>query len=88
MFAGARRMADPGQAAAVRPDLPLISRGRVGPVNANLALLTFLSTVTTPPGSPTHVRTYPGAGRDLDQTNCDEVVASIIDWIDQVLSQP
>jgi alpha-beta hydrolase superfamily lysophospholipase len=34
------------------------------------------------------VRTYPGARHEiLNETNRDEVVASIIDWIDQVLSK-
>src|SRR5690348_9200371 len=43
MFAGARRMADPGQVAAMRADLPLyIAAGELDPVNANLALLNVL----------------------------------------------
>src|SRR5260370_21140435 len=43
LFASARRMADPGQGAAMRPDLPLhIAAGESDPVNANLALLTVL----------------------------------------------
>jgi alpha-beta hydrolase superfamily lysophospholipase len=43
MFAGARRMADPGQVSAVRADLPLyIAAGESDPVNANVALLNVL----------------------------------------------
>lgn len=91
MFAGARRMADPGQVAAVRPDLPLyIAAGESDPVNANLALLNVLIDRYRAAGlTDVTVRTYPGARHEiLNETNRDEVVASIIDWIDQVLSKP
>ena len=91
MFAGARRMADPGQAAAVRPDLPLyIAAGESDPVNANLALLNVLIDRYRAAGlTDVTVRTYPGARHEiLNETNRDEVVASIIDWIDQVLIKP
>ena len=90
MFAGARRMADPGQMAAVRPDLPLyIAAGELDPVNANLALLNVLVDRYRAAGlTDVTVRTYPGARHEiLNETNRDEVVASIIDWIDQVLSK-
>jgi alpha-beta hydrolase superfamily lysophospholipase len=91
MFAGARRMADPRQVAAVRPDLPLyIAAGESDPVNANLALLNVLIDRYRAAGlTDVTVRTYPGARHEiLNETNRDEVVASIIDWIDQVLSKP
>jgi len=91
MFAGARRMADPGQVAAVRPDLPLyIAAGELDPVNANLALLNVLVDRYRAAGlADVTVRTYPGARHEiLNETNRDEVVASILDWIDQVLSMP
>lgn len=90
MFAGARRMADPDQVAAVRPDLPLyIAAGELDPVNANLALLNVLVDRYRAAGlTDVTVRTYPGARHEiLNETNRDEVVASIIDWIDQVLSK-
>jgi alpha-beta hydrolase superfamily lysophospholipase len=90
MFAGARRMADPGQVAAVRPDLPLyIAAGESDPVNANLALLNVLIDRYRAAGlTDVTVRTYPGARHEiLNETNRDEVVASVIDWIDQVLSK-
>ena len=90
MFAGARRMAEPGQVAAVRPDLPLyIAAGESDPVNANLALLNVLIDRYRAAGlTDVTVRTYPGARHEiLNETNRDEVVASIIDWIDQVLSK-
>jgi alpha-beta hydrolase superfamily lysophospholipase len=90
MFAGARRMADPGQVTAIRPDLPLyIAAGELDPVNANLALLHVLVDRYRAAGlTDVTVRTYPGARHEiLNETNRDEVVASIIDWIDQVLSK-
>jgi len=90
MFAGARRMADPDQVAAVRPDLPLyIAAGELDPVNANLALLNVLVDRYRAAGlTDVTVRTYPDARHEiLNETNRDEVVASIIDWIDQVLSK-
>ncbi len=90
MFAGARRMADPGQAAAIRPDLPLyITVGELDPTNANLALLNVLVDRYRAAGlTDVTVRTYPGARHEiLLETNRDEVVASILDWLDQVLSK-
>jgi len=91
MFAGARRMADPGQVAAMRPDLPLyIAVGELDPVNANLALLNVLVDRYRAAGlTDVTVATYPGARHEiLNETNRGEVVASILDWIDQVLSKP
>ena len=91
MFAGARRMADPGQVAAIRPDLPLyIAAGELDPVNANLALLNVLVGRYRAAGlTDVTLRTYPGARHEiLNETNRDEVVASVLDWIDQVLSKP
>jgi alpha-beta hydrolase superfamily lysophospholipase len=91
MFASARRMADPGQVTAIRPDLPLyIAAGELDPVNANLALLNVLVDRYRAAGlTDVTVRTYPGARHEiLNETNRDEVVARILDWIDQVLSKP
>jgi alpha-beta hydrolase superfamily lysophospholipase len=90
MFAGARRMADPGQVAAVRPDLPLyIAAGELDPVNANLALLNVLVDRYRAAGlTNVTVRTYPGARHEiLNETNRDEVVAGILSWLDPVLSK-
>jgi len=91
MFAGARRMADPGQVALVRADLPLyIAAGELDPVNANLALLNVVVDRYRAAGlTDVTVRTYPGARHEiLNETNRDEVVTSILDWLDQVLSKP
>ena len=90
MFAGARRMADPGQVTAIRPDLPLyIAAGELDPVNANLVLLHVLVDRYRAAGlTDVTVRTYPGARHEiLNETNRDEVVAGILDWLDQVLSK-
>jgi alpha-beta hydrolase superfamily lysophospholipase len=90
MFAAARRMADPGQVAGMRPGLPLyIAAGESDPVNANLALLNVLVDRYRAAGlTNVTVRTYPGARHEiLNETNRDEVVASILDWLDQVLSK-
>ena len=91
MFAGARRMADPGQVAGMRPDLPLyIAVGELDPVNANLALLNVVVDRYRAAGlTDVTVRTYPGARHEiLNETNRDEVVDSVLDWIDKVLSKP
>jgi len=83
--------ADPGQVAAMRPDLPLyIAVGELDPVNANLALLNVLVDRYRAAGlTDVTVATYPGARHEiLNETNRGEVVASILDWIDQVLSKP
>jgi len=83
-------MADPGQVAAVRPDLPLyIGAGELDPVNANLALLNVLVDRYRAAGlTDVTVRTYPGARHEiLNETNRDQVEADILDWIDQVLSK-
>ena len=90
MFAGARRMADPGQVTAIRPDLPLyIAAGELDPVNANLVLLHVLVDRYRAAGlTDVTVRTYPGARHEiLNETNRDEVVARILDWLDEVLSK-
>jgi alpha-beta hydrolase superfamily lysophospholipase len=91
MFAGARRMADPGQVAVIRPDLPLyIAAGELDPVNANLALLNVLVDRYLAAGlKDVTVRTYPGARHEiLNETNRDEVVADVLGWLDRVLSEP
>jgi alpha-beta hydrolase superfamily lysophospholipase len=91
MFAGARRMADPGQVAAIRSGLPVyIAAGELDPVNADLALLNVLVDRYRAAGlADVTVRTYPGARHEiLNETNRDEVVASILGWLDRVLSKP
>jgi hypothetical protein len=50
MFAGARRLADPAQVAAMRSNLPVPRHPDSDPVNGGLALLTRWLTATGPPG--------------------------------------
>jgi alpha-beta hydrolase superfamily lysophospholipase len=89
MFVGARRGADPDQVAAIRSDLPLyIAVGEADPVNGGLALLTPLADRYRAAGlADVTVRTYPDARHEiLNETNRDEIIAELVDWIDRVLA--
>jgi alpha-beta hydrolase superfamily lysophospholipase len=87
MFVGARRLADPGQLAALRPSLPVyIAVGEADPVNGGLAVLTPLIDRLEEAGlTDVTVVTYPEARHEvLNETNSDEVIASLIAWMDRV----
>jgi len=89
MFAGARRGADPAQAARIRSSLPVyIAVGEADPVNGGLALLTPLTERYKAAGlTDVTVRTYPGARHEiLNETNRDEVIAELTGWLDRVVS--
>ena len=89
MFVGARRLADPAQLAALRSSLPVyIAVGESDPVNGGLALLTPLTERLRDAGlSDVTVRTYPGGRHEiLNETNSDEVIAELIQWLDRVLA--
>jgi alpha-beta hydrolase superfamily lysophospholipase len=91
MFAGARRLADPAQVAAMRGDLPVyIAVGENDPVNGGLALLTPLTDRYQAAGlADVTVRVYPGARHEiLNETNRDEVIAELNRWLDRVVSVP
>jgi alpha-beta hydrolase superfamily lysophospholipase len=91
MFAGARRLADPAQVAAMRSDLPVyIAAGENDPVNGGLALLTPLTDRYQAAGlSDVTVRVYPGARHEiLNETNRDEVIAELNAWLDRVVTRP
>ncbi|HEY5356794.1 MAG TPA: lysophospholipase [Streptosporangiaceae bacterium] len=87
MFAGARRLADPAQVAALRTDLPVyIAVGEADPVNGGLTLLHPLTDRLRAAGlTDVTVVTYP-AGRHeiLNETNSGEVIASLTRWMDRV----
>ena len=87
MFVGARRLADPGQLAALRPSLPVyIAVGEADPVNGGLAVLTPLIARLEEAGlTDVTVVTYPEARHEvLNETNSDEVIGSLIQWVNRV----
>ena len=89
MFLGARRGADPAQVAAIRSNLPVyIAVGQSDPVNGGLALLTPLTDRYQAAGlTDVTVRVYPGARHEiLNETNRDEIIAELSDWLDRVAS--
>jgi alpha-beta hydrolase superfamily lysophospholipase len=89
MFAGARRLADPAQVAAMRSSLPVhIAVGESDPVNGGLALLTPLVDRYRAAGlADVTVRTYPDARHEiLNETNSAEVIAELAGWLDRVLA--
>jgi alpha-beta hydrolase superfamily lysophospholipase len=86
MFAGARRLADPGAVARMRPDLPLyLAVGDQDPVTGNLALFDVLVQRYRDAGvKDLTVRVYPGARHEiLNETNRAEVVAEILAWAEK-----
>jgi alpha-beta hydrolase superfamily lysophospholipase len=89
MFAGARRLADPAQVAAIRSSLPVyIAVGESDPVNGGLALLTPLADRYRAAGlTDVTVRTYPGGRHEiLNETNKQDVIAELARWLDRVLA--
>ena len=91
MFAGARRLADPAQVAAMRPGLPVyLAAGEKDPVNGGLTLLDALAGRYRAAGlTDVTVQVYPGARHEiLNETNRDEVVAAIIGWLNRHLVSP
>jgi alpha-beta hydrolase superfamily lysophospholipase len=89
MFAGARRLADPVQLAAVRSSLPVyIAVGEADPVNGALTVLDPLVDRLREAGlTDITVATYPGARHEiLNETNSAEVIGSLIKWADRVVA--
>jgi alpha-beta hydrolase superfamily lysophospholipase len=84
MFAGARRLADPAQVAAMRPDLPVyLAAGEQDPVNGGLTLLDALAERYRTAGlTDLTVQVYPDARHEiLNETNRAEVTAALIAWL-------
>jgi len=89
MFAGARRLADPDQMAAMSSHLPVyIAVGEADPVNGGQALLTPLTDRYAAAGlTDVTVRVYPGARHEiLNETNRDEIIAELTTWLDRVVA--
>jgi alpha-beta hydrolase superfamily lysophospholipase len=87
MFAGARRLADPAQVAALRDDLPVyMAVGESDPVNGGLTLLHPLVDRLKEAGlTDVTVVTYPGARHEvLNEINSAEVIGSLVDWVGRV----
>ena len=87
MFVGARRLADPAQFAAIRPELPVyLAVGENDPVHGGLSLLTPLAERYRAAGlTDVTVRVYPGARHEiLNETNRAEVIADLAAWVDRV----
>ncbi|HVW43920.1 MAG TPA: alpha/beta hydrolase [Amycolatopsis sp.] len=84
MFAAGRRMADERAVAAIRHDLPVaLVSGDQDPINGQGALLHLLAQRLRDAGlTDVTLRLYPGARHEvLNETNRDEVVAGIIEWL-------
>jgi alpha-beta hydrolase superfamily lysophospholipase len=88
MFTGARRLADPAQVAAIRHDLPVyIAAGEKDPANAGLSLLTPVRDRFEAAGlNDVTMVTYLDARHEiLNETNRDEVLGAMIDWVKQAV---
>lgn len=90
MFAAARPLSDPTRMALVRSDLPLyIAVGEDDPVNGQLMLFNVLAGRYRGAGvTDLTLNSYPGARHEiLNETNRDEVVADLAEWVDRVVDQ-
>jgi alpha-beta hydrolase superfamily lysophospholipase len=88
MFVGARRVADPAELARVRSDLPLyIAVGEADPVNGGSALLDPLVQRYKEAGlGDITVKVYPAARHEIfNETNREEVIADLINWLTPAL---
>ena len=91
MFAGARRAADAAELARLPKDLPVyIAGGSKDPVNADLALLRALAERYRAAGlTDVTVRTYEDARHEiLNETNRDEVIGDLLQWLQRVTARP
>jgi alpha-beta hydrolase superfamily lysophospholipase len=89
MFAGARRMADPVQVAALGSSLPVyIAVGEADPVNGGLTVLHPLVDRLRDAGlTDITVVTYPeGRHEILNETNSAEVIGALVAWADRVVA--
>jgi alpha-beta hydrolase superfamily lysophospholipase len=87
MFEAARPLADPERVAAMRSDLPVyIAVGEHDPVNGQLTLLSPLLQRYTAHLTGVTVHIYPAARHEVfNETNRDEVVTDLVDWLNTVV---
>lgn len=91
MFAGARRAADSAELARLPKDLPVyIAGGSKDPVNADLALLLALADRYRAAGlTDVTVQSYEDARHEiLNETNRDEVISDLLQWLQRVTARP
>lgn len=84
LAAAATRLADTGALAAIRPDLPLyLFSGSDDPIHLDFSALDLLVARYREAGlTNIHVRSYSGGRHEmLNETNRDEVVGDLIDWL-------
>jgi alpha-beta hydrolase superfamily lysophospholipase len=89
MFVSARQLADPERVAGMRPDLPVyLTVGDMDPVNGQLALVQALVDRYDKAGlDDVTLKAYAGARHEVfNETNRDEVVNDLIDWLDEILT--
>ncbi|MTD12525.1 alpha/beta fold hydrolase [Nakamurella sp. YIM 132087] len=89
MFVGARQLADPARVAGMRPELPVyVVVGEMDPVNGGMALVDELVRRYRERGlTDVTLVSYPDARHEVfNETNRDEVVAGVIDWLDARLA--
>jgi alpha-beta hydrolase superfamily lysophospholipase len=88
LMEGARALTDPERVAVMRKDLPVyITVGEMDPVNGGLVLLDALVDRYRAAGlTDLTIRVWPGARHEVfNETNRDEVVSDLLDWIEQRL---
>jgi alpha-beta hydrolase superfamily lysophospholipase len=88
MLAGAGDFADPAKLAAIRPDLPiLLISGDADPLAGGGALIELVGGRYRDAGvTDVTVELYPGARHEVfNETNRDEITASVLAWLDRVL---
>ncbi len=88
MFVSARQLADPERVAQMRSDLPVhITVGEADPVGGGGALVDALVDRYRQAGLTDVTKTvWPGARHEVfNETNRDEVVTELLDWIDSAL---
>jgi alpha-beta hydrolase superfamily lysophospholipase len=91
MFVAARQLADPDRVAAMRKNLPVyVVVGTMDPVNGGMALVNELVRRYEAAGlEDVTLVSYPNARHEVfNETNRDEVVGAMIEWLDSKVGTP